>query len=116
MVKGDRKTVEVALVVAGFAALAVVMTWPLGAHAARALPGDLGDPLLNAWILGWDAQRLAHGLTGFWNAPILYPSAHTLAYSEHLLGIAMLVAPIYWISTNAVLAYNVAFIASYVLA
>jgi hypothetical protein len=80
------------------------------------LPGDLGDPLLNAWILGWDAQRLAHGLAGFWDAPILYPARHTLAYSEHLLGIAVFVAPIYWASANAVLAYNVAFIGSYVLA
>src|SRR5438094_4328673 len=116
MSPANRKAVEVALVVAGFAALAVVMTWPLAAHATRALPADLGDPLLNAWILGWDAQRLAHGLVGFWDAPILYPARHTLAYSEHLFGIALFVAPIYWTSANAVLAYNVAFIGSYVLA
>ncbi len=116
MLKGNRKIVERACVVLGFTALALAMTFPLAARAPRALPGDLGDPLLNAWILGWDAQRLAHGLDGFWNAPILWPSPQTLAYSEHLLGIAILVAPIYWISTNAVLAYNVAFIGSYVLA
>src|SRR2546425_3519412 len=112
----NENVVDIALVVAGFAALAVIMTWPLVARATRALPGDLGDPLLNAWILGWDAQRLAHGLIGFWDAPILYPTRHTLAYSEHLLGIAVFVAPIYWASGNAVLAYNLAFIGSYVLA
>jgi hypothetical protein len=112
----NENVVDIALAVAGFAALAVVMTWPLAAHATRALPGDLGDPLLNAWILGWDAQRLAHGLAGFWDAPILYPARHTLAYSEHLFGVALFVAPIYWASANAVLAYNVAFLGSYVLA
>ena len=116
MLKGNRKIGELAAVVAGFTALALAMTFPLAARATRALPGDLGDPLLNAWIIGWDAQRLAHGLAGLWNAPILYPSPQTLAYSEHLVGIAVFVAPIYWISKNAVLAYNVAFIASYVLA
>jgi hypothetical protein len=114
--KDNRKIVEIALVAAGFTVLAVVMTLPLLIHATRALPGDLGDPLLNAWILGWDAQHLAHGLIGLWDAPILYPARHTLAYSEHLLGIAVFVAPIYWASANAVLAYNVAFIGSYVLA
>src|SRR3989442_8890959 len=112
----NENVVDIALAVAGFAALAVVMTWPLAAHATRTLPGDLGDPLLNAWILGWDAQRLAHGLAGFWDAPILYPARHALAYSEHLFGVALFVAPIYWATANAVLAYNVAFIGSYVLA
>src|SRR2546428_795669 len=113
---GNENVVDIALVVAGFAALAVVMTWPLAAHATRALPGDLGDPLLNPWILGWDAQRLAQGLAGFWDAPILYPARGALAFSEHLFGVALFVAPIYWATANAVLAYNVAFIASYVLA
>jgi hypothetical protein len=112
----NENVVDIAIVAAGFAALALVMTWPLAAHATRALPGDLGDPLLNAWILGWDAQRLAYGLAGFWDAPILYPARHTLAYSEHLFGVALFVAPIYWASANAVLAYNVAFLGSYALA
>ena len=116
MLNDNSKIREVALVAGGFAALALVMTWPLAAHATRTLPGDLGDPLLNAWILGWDAQRLAHGLAGFWDAPILYPARHALAYSEHLFGVALFVAPIYWATANAVLAYNVAFIGSYVLA
>ncbi len=107
---------ELALVTAGFTALTLLMLFPLVARAGHALPGDLGDPLLNAWILGWDAERLAHGLAGVWDAPILYPTPHTLAYSEHLFGVALFVAPVYWLSANAVLAHNVAFLGSYVLA
>ena len=82
----------------------------------RALPNDLGDPLLNTWILGWDADRIANGLRDFWAAPVFYPYQNALAYSEHLLGIAVFTAPVQWLTGNPVLAYNVAFLFSYVLA
>ena len=48
----------------GFVLLSLWVTWPLVLHIDEALPGDLGDPLLNTWILGWDADRLRHGLAG----------------------------------------------------
>jgi hypothetical protein len=100
----------------GVVLLAILATWPLVHHLGTALPSDLGDPLLNAWILGWDADRLRHGLQGLWDAPILYPDIRTLAFSEHLLGLAVPLAPIVWLTGNPILAYNVAFILSYVLA
>jgi hypothetical protein len=80
------------------------------------MAGPFGDPLLNAWILGWDADRLRHGFAGLWTAPPFYPYPDTLAYSEHLLGIAVPLAPIYWLTGNAILVYNVALIGSFVLA
>ena len=107
---------EVLAVVGGFTALTLALTYPVVREMTRALPSDLGDPLLNAWTLAWDADRLAHGLQGFWDAPIFYPYPNTLAYSEHLLGIAVLTAPVQWLSGNAVFTYNVAFLLSYVLA
>ena len=105
-----------ARVVLIFSALAVAVTWPLAAHLGDSIPSDLGDPLLNAWILGWDADRFRHGFTGLWDAPIFYPYHHTLAFSEHLLGIAVFVAPIFWATGNPLIAYNVAFLLSFVLA
>ena len=102
-----------------FTALAVVFTWPLVHHLSDAIPGDLGDPLLNTWILGWDAQRFrlgVQGLRGVWDAPIFYPYRGTLGFSEHLFGIAMFVAPIVWWTGSALAAYNVAFILSFALA
>ncbi len=104
------------LVALSFVAIALLITWPLATCADRCLSGNLGDPLLNAWIVGWGAERLADGFAGVWDAPIFHPYEDTLAYSEHLLGIAALVAPVYWLSGNAVLAYNVAFITAYALA
>ncbi len=110
------QTLEAVAVVAWFTGLTALMTFPLVAHLGDSLPSDLGDPLLNTWILAWDADRLLHGLQGFWDAPMFYPYARTLTYSEHLLGVAVLTAPIQWIFDNPVTTYNVAFLVSYVLA
>lgn len=106
---------EAAVVVAGFTLVTLVVTWPLMLRAGSALPGDLRDPLLNTWILAWDADRLRHLLRGLWDAPVFYPERNTLAYSEHLLGIAVLVAPVQWVTGNPVLTYNCAFVLSYVI-
>ena len=85
---------EAAAVILGFTGLTLLMTYPLVRYLGSALPNDLGDPLLNTWVLAWDADRLLHGLRGLWDAPIFYPYTNTLAYSEHLLGIAVLTAPV----------------------
>jgi hypothetical protein len=100
----------------GFVLLSIWVTWPLVLHIDEALPGDLGDPLLNTWILGWGADRVLHGLTGLWDAPIFYPYHSTLAFSEHLLGISVPIAPIAWLTGRPFVAYNVAFVASFALA
>ena len=93
-----------------------LMLRPLLSAATHAIPGELRDPLLNTWILAWDADRLRHGLAGLWSAPILYPYQSTLAFSEHLLGIAVFAAPLEWITGNPMLAYNTVFFASFVFA
>ena len=51
-----------------------------------------------------------------WNAPIYFPLSDTLALSEHMLGIAVFTAPVVWLTGNPVLAQNLAFFGSYVLA
>ena len=104
---------ELVAVLAGLVALTLAATFPLILHPATLLPNDIGDPLLNAWILEWDATAIRHGLNGLWDAPIYFPYSHTLAYSDHLLGIAVFTAPLQWLTSNPVLVYNLAFIASY---
>jgi hypothetical protein len=96
------------------AAIAVGVTWPLPSMPGSSLPGNLGDPLLNTWTLGWGSDRLLAGLQGFWDGRAFFPHADTVAFSEHLLGITVFVAPVYWLSQNAVLTYNVAYLASFV--
>ena len=73
-------------VAALFVALTVAMTWPLAPRMRTEIAADLGDPLLNAWILAWDATHLGRGL---WHANIFHPHPYALAYSEHLVAEAI---------------------------
>src|SRR5262245_31756144 len=65
---------------ASYGTLTVIQTWPLAARLSSVLPNDLGDPVLNAWIIWWNAHAVP--LTArWWNGPIFWPSQGTLAFS-----------------------------------
>jgi hypothetical protein len=105
-----------------FLALAVAGTWPLGRSLTSSLPGDYGDPLFNTWVMAWVAQHLTRAFTGdlgalaaMWDAPIFAPEVNILAYSDHLIGPAFQALPIYWITGNPLLAYNVIWLSTFVL-
>ena len=106
---------EAAAVVGTLFILTCLLTYPLVWQIGRSTV-DTGDSLFNGWVLGWVADRLRHGGAGVFDAPILYPYAYTLAYSETLLGIAIFVAPVYWLTGNTLLTHNVAVVLSFVLA
>ena len=94
--------------------LTVALTWPLVIRPASIVPNDVGDPLLNAWILSWNARVLP--LTAsWWNGPQFYPVAGTMAFSEHLLGLTIFTTPIIWLTNDPLLAHNAAFFLSFVL-
>ncbi len=73
------------------------------------------DSLLNCWALGWDYHALASDPFSLFDANIFAPRPDTLAYSEHLFGIAVIVWPFYFVTGNLVFAYNVAIFLSFVL-
>ncbi len=111
------KNIEIArspaFVCALYGLLALVSTHPLWRHLTTALPSDIGDPLLNTWILAWDGHALLTDPAHLFDANIFFPLKDTLAYSEHLLGTALPMLPILLISEEPVLAYNVAFLMSF---
>jgi hypothetical protein len=107
---------ELISIVLAFCGIAVMTTYPLVRHLGGGLPSDLGDPLLIAWTLAWDASRIPHALSGLWTAPNFFPYRYTLAFSDHLLGIAAFTAPIQWLTGNPILAHNIAYLASIVFA
>ncbi|MBE3123989.1 MAG: hypothetical protein IMZ65_04225, partial [Planctomycetes bacterium] len=107
---------------AWFTVITLAMTWPLSRGLGRNVPQDLGDPLLNCWILGWGADHLLRALAGhpavlagFWNANIFYPELLALACSEHLIAQVLQILPIYAISGNLVLCYNLLFLSTFIL-
>ena len=104
----------VLLVTAALAALTCAYTWPLVGHMGSAVPHDRGDPLLVTWILWWNTHAVP--LTdAWWNAPAFYPSAGVLAFSENLLGLAPIAAPVIAVTHSPLAGYNAAFLLSYLL-
>jgi hypothetical protein len=58
------------------------------------------------WTLGWDLHALKTAPFSIFDANIFYPEAQTLAYSEHLIGAALLALPVSWFTSNLVLILN----------
>jgi len=104
-----------------YGVLSVALTWPLVLGLGRDVPGDLGDSLLNMWILAWDAEHVPRLLVGaiswseFWNANIFHPNPLALALSEHLFGQTLQILPVYWLTGNIILCYNLLFISTFAL-
>jgi hypothetical protein len=104
-----------------FVALTVLATWPLSLNLTTALPGDYGDPVFVSWAIGWVSRTLTDALIQptalgrLWDANIFFPERQTLAFSEHFIGQALIALPFYWASGNLLLAYNVAFLSSFLL-
>lgn len=88
-----------------YALVAAVVTWPLLRDARTLIASDPGDPILNTAILVWNATVLPFS-EAWWTAPHFFPTTGTVAFTENLLGLYPLASPIYWLSGNPVLAYN----------
>lgn len=103
------------LVLVVYSLLAIGLTYPLISHLTNAVPNDIGDPLLNTWILAWDSHALLTAPLNLFNANIFHPLPNTLAYSEHLISTALLALPIQ-LTGEPILAYNLSLLLSFPLA
>jgi hypothetical protein len=107
---------------AAYIVITLVATWPLVLGLGRDVAWDLGDSLLNMWILAWGGEQLLGVLRGdvsrlatFFDANIFYPAPLTLAFSEHMFAQAVQVLPVYAATGNPILAYNLVFLSTFVL-
>ena len=105
-----------------YVAAAIAATWPLAAGLGRDVAWDLGDSVLNMWILSWDVEqmrRIAAGdfarIAAFFDGNIFYPLPGTLAYSEHLIAQAIQIAPLQLLTGNPILSYNLLFLSTFAL-
>jgi hypothetical protein len=90
------------------------LTWPLVLHPASRVPNDLGDPLLNTFLMAWNARALP--LTDkWWSAPQFFPVDGSMAFSEHLIGLAWITTPAIWLTGSPLFGYNAAFFLSFPL-
>jgi hypothetical protein len=100
-----------ALVGAIVVAAALLLHARLIARLADAIAGDIGDPLLNVWILWWNARH-APWSPDYWHAPAFAPAPYALALSETLLGLTWATTPLQWAGVSPLAAYNLLFAAS----
>ncbi|HEV7500550.1 MAG TPA: hypothetical protein VGQ33_11130, partial [Vicinamibacteria bacterium] len=113
---------EIGLVFGLYFCLTIVVTWPLVTQLDAAVPQTLLDPLLNCWILAWDSERLLGLLHGhfsevgrLWQPNIFHPQPDALAFSEHLLPQAIQALPVYALTQNVVLGYNLLFLSAFAM-
>jgi len=102
------------LVLLGFGLLTLLMICPLSLHLAEALQ-DTSDSLLNLWITNWQAHQLLTSPLELFDTNIFYPYPDTLAYSEILFPNVLLSVPIFVLTDNPVLTYNLMFLLSFIL-
>ncbi|HEU4522326.1 MAG TPA: hypothetical protein VFT12_10005 [Thermoanaerobaculia bacterium] len=95
-----------------FVLASVVMTWPLARLMDRAV-SDPGDPYINVWILDWDHHATFTKPLSLFHANAFHPARYSLAFSENLYGIALLLVPFRLLGMEPITAYNVAMLAGF---
>ena len=98
-----------------YVALTLMLAYPLTRHPASTVLPMTSDTDLYLWTLEWDVHALTHQPLAIFDANIYYPFRHTLAYSENLIGSALIAAPVLWLTGNPVLALNMVALLSCVL-
>src|SRR5919201_43879 len=110
------RSLRLAAICAAYVAVSRVMLAPLFNFAHPTTASFAGDARLIIWTLAWDNHALLGGVRSLFDANIFYPARDALAYSEHLFGISLFTLPVYAATMTHVLAYNIVWHQSYVLA
>ena len=102
----------------GFGLLTVAVFRPTPAELAGTSPAFRGiadDAMLLMWATSHVSRTLFHEPLHLFDGGIFYPARLTLAYSDHMIGQALVGLPIWWTTGNPLLEYNLLALASYVL-
>ena len=95
--------------------MAVAHSWPLASDPVHLSRLDNHDAELLTWTVAWVAHILPRAPLSLFEAPILYPEQHTLAFSEHMFVPSVMGAPLLWMGASPVLVYNLLIIAGLAL-
>ncbi|MHB8781087.1 MAG: hypothetical protein ACYC55_06855 [Candidatus Geothermincolia bacterium] len=104
------------MVLAAFTVLVLAFTFPLLLHLNDGVAGGSIDTLLNSWIMSWDTHTLFRAPLQLFDANINYPSASSLAFSEHLLTLAVLSLPLKLVGASPILVHNLLLLLGLVIA
>ncbi len=87
-------------------ALALVFLWPLPLTGGNEIIGGDGDPLLELWTLCWNDHWFSGAAPSYFDANICHPEKNSLAFADHLFSQALFFIPLYRLTGNPVLSYN----------
>lgn len=93
---------------------AVLFTYPLVLDLPRAVT-DVADPLLDSWALAWVAHQLPTDPRHLFDANRYYPANGTLALTDPMIALAVLVSPVQYAFENPILTLNAAMLLSIAL-
>lgn len=93
------------LIVAGFAILAIAMTWPLSRPYPLMVPHS-DDAYFSVWRIAWVAHQLPRDPSTLFDTNVFYPEKGTLAFSDAMLLVSVLGSPFVWLGVNPVLVHN----------
>ncbi len=92
-----------------YLALAVIGAYPLSLHPTRVLP-DSADGVVFAWGVSWIAHQIGQDPGRLLRANVFHPDPLALAYSEPLVAEGLLAWPLWALSGNDALTYNLLFV------
>ncbi len=97
-----------------FLGLVALYTWPLARDPAHLWP-DNHDPRLFTWVMLTIARNLVTQPALLLHGNAFYPVGNSLTFAEPLLTPALLAGPLYALTGNPVLAYNLTLLAFWAL-
>lgn len=97
-----------------FLVVSFVLLWPLSGYLASSTTNE-GDGLAQIWSIGWDIHALTTDPANLFNGNLFYPYINTIAYTDHLLAQALQAMPVYLLTGNLVLSYNLLTLFSFAL-
>lgn len=115
MIKPGRRARATAVAAGLYAALAVSSFLPLSLAPADTI-AYVGDSLESVYIVAWNVHQFFRDPLHVFDANVLFPIHDALAFTDHRLLPSLLVAPVVWLTGNAVLATNLAMLLACVFA
>lgn len=98
-----------------FILLTLLFTYPIIRNINNAIAGGYGDPLLNTWIIAHDIRTIFTSPTSLFDGNIMYPARDVLTYSEHLVSLSLIGAPVYFVTKSPLITYNFLLITGFIM-
>ncbi len=112
---GRRAVFAVLGVIALYAVLTLIMTYPQIRMVNSGVSPDLGDPLFSTWRVSWFAHQLPRDPLHLFDANIFYPERDTLAFSDAMIVPSLMIAPLLWMGAPPLLACNILLLSGFAL-